>query len=68
MLMDITHYPSKTLAELHDAGLLFFDYYPEHGSLVDPKPTTDLLWSNTEWAYDQRREHRLCQLLINIEE
>lgn len=67
MLMDVTHYPSKTLAELHDAGLLFFGYYPKQAGF-DPKPTTSLLWSNTEWAYDQRREHRLCQLLINIEE
>lgn len=67
MLMDVTHYPSKTLAELHDAGLLLFGFYPEQ-VYADPTPTTELSWSNSERAYEQRREHRLCQLLINIEE
>jgi len=68
MLTDITHYPNETLAELHDAGLLFFGfYYPEPHRLIT-RPTTGMLWNNAAWAYDQRREHSLCRLLINIEE
>lgn len=67
MFMNVTHYPNDTLAELHDAGLLFFGH-----RISCPEPYTTvggpLKWNNTEWAYTERKKSRLCQFFVNVEE
>lgn len=70
MFMDVTHYSNETLAELHDAGLLFFA-----GGYGMPKPQVTTSsnggmypWNNPDWAYTERKKQKLCQLFVHVEE
>lgn len=63
MLTEVTDWAGETLAELKDAGLLLVKI----GDDPPVKPGR-IKWDNTVWAYEQRKNHNLCKLYINIEE
>lgn len=66
MYKDVTDYPNQDLMDLHSAGWLLFDI--PHNAGFQMRPTDTLPWSNTEWAYDERRRQGSCRLYINLEE
>ena len=65
MFVDVTSWPNETLADLREAGLLFF----AHEGRKKPILIDDagVKWNNTPWAYEQRRHSNLCTLHLQIE-
>ena len=54
MFVDVTSWPNETLADLREAGLLFFAHEERKKAiLIDD---AEVKWNNTPRAYQQRRQ------------